>query len=93
MQRVTRKITRNGNSSCVALPPAVMEVLSVKTGDCVDISFDGESVSLTKHAEVAEASPLEWFERALSVTESLPAVPWLDDSKQADRDLLGERYA
>ncbi len=93
MHTVTRKITRNGNSSCVALPPAVLKVLSVSAGDSVDISFDGDSVSIARHEEAPEVSPLEWFERAVSIIETLPEVPWLDDSKSADRDLLGERYA
>lgn len=92
MQTVTRKITRNGNSSCVALPPSALSALSVQAGDSVDISFDGDHVVLSKHETVSK-SPLEWFEQALSAVETLPAVPWLDDSKQADRDLMGERYA
>lgn len=85
----TATVTKSGNSAVVVLPAAWRKQQGIQFGDTVTVEYDSDSLVIRKRATSKEEK-LQALDELLEFVESMPDVPWEDDSPEADKRLLGE---
>lgn len=87
----TATVVKSGNSRAICLPKS-LGASDFAIGSKVEIDVLDASTLMVKLKPTREGK-LRAFDELIGFTESAPSVPWNDDSREADRKLLGERLA
>lgn len=93
MPVIETKVCKNGNSAAVTLPADWRKKAHVEIGDTVTIHYEYDGmlyIEAKKRGTKAKARILDELVRNI---EKAPSVPWENDTPEADRSLLEERYA
>ncbi len=87
----TCTVLRNGNSAAVVLPSEWRKQFGIKAGDTLRISTPAEG-EIT-FSVIKRNNKKESLGGLLDILDGLPNVAWeRGDSKEDDRELLGQRY-
>ena len=84
-------VSKVGNGRAVFIPAGIDDD-AFAIGSKVSIEYEGEGVIVLR-GEKAANQGLEALARLEDLVSSQEVVPWEDDSREADRALLGDRYA
>lgn len=88
----TATISKVGNSRAVFIPASISDD-AFAVGSKVEIEYAGEGTLVIRSAEDGRRARQEALERLLDFVAAQRSVPWEDDSRAADRELVGSRYA
>lgn len=88
----TATISKVGNSRAVFIPASISDE-AFAVGSKVEIEYAGEGTLVIRSADGGRRARREALGRLLDVVADQPAIPWEDDSRAADRELIGSRYA
>lgn len=86
---VTATVVKSGNSKAISLPKSLGAV-DFTIGSKVEIDLLDDS-TLAVRLKSGAVGRLRAFDELIRFSESAPSVPWDDDSREADRKLLGDR--
>lgn len=87
----TATISKVGNGRAVFIPASISDE-AFALGSKVEIEYVGEGTLVLRATEDGRGRR-EAMGRLLELVASQPDVPWEDDSRAADRALVGARYA
>lgn len=91
MSSVESTLTRTGNSVSAAISADWRKTVGLNAGDKIKQEWtDGGALVITpvKSREANMDDLLDFF----SFVETAPELSWPDDSRKADRAVIGERY-
>ncbi len=84
-------VSKVGNSRAVFIPAGIDDDAFV-IGSKVSIEYEGEGVIVLR-GQKAASQGLEALARLEALVLSQESVPWENDSREADRALIEDRYA
>lgn len=87
----TATVVKSGNSRAICIPRS-LGAADFVIGSKVEIDMLDDS-TLTIKLKPACEGRLRALDGLIEFAESVPSVPWNDDSREADRKLLGDRLA
>lgn len=88
----TATVSRVGNSRAVFIPASILDE-AFAVGSKVEIEYAGEGTIVIRSADDGRRARQEALGRLLEVVADQPSIPWEDDARAADRELVGSRYA
>lgn len=87
----TATISKVGNSRAVFIPVSIRdEAFSV--GSKVSIEYVGEGTLVVRSERNKRDSRRQAFDELMALVADQPEMPWEDDSRAADRALVGLRH-
>lgn len=86
---VTATVMKVGNSRAICIPKSLVGTC-FEVGSKVEIELMGSGL-LSVRAKSPAEQRIAAFDELVGFTESVEQVPWADDSREADRRLLGDR--
>lgn len=88
----TLTVMQSGNSAVIALPAEWRRERGIRVGDRLTASYSANGPLTVVKRDDARDSRLKAFERLMDLADSVAGEPWEDDSREADRALVGRRY-
>ncbi len=88
----TATVSRVGNSRAVFIPASIVDE-AFAVGSKVEVEYAGEGTLVIRSADDGRRARREALARLLDAVADQPDLPWEDDSRSADRELIGRRYA
>ena len=85
-------VSKVGNGRAVFIPAGITDE-AFAIGSRVEIEYVGEGTLVIRSTNDERRRRREALGRLLSLVEEQLVVPWEDDSREADRALVGSRYA
>lgn len=85
----TATVVKSGNSRAICLPKS-LGATDFVIGSKVEIDMLDDS-TLTVKLKPPREGRLRALDGLIEFAESVPSIPWNDDSREADRKLLGDR--
>ena len=85
-------VSKVGNGRAVFIPAGITDE-AFAIGSRVEIEYVGEGTLVIRSTNDERRRRREALGRLLSLVEEQLVVPWEDDSREADRALVGGRYA
>lgn len=92
MEKGKCKVMKCGNSLVVALPKAWRERNGVQQGDYLEFDSSAEEEISFIKATNASAKKKAALDSLMAFIDRQPSIPWDDDSREALRATVGERY-
>lgn len=83
---------KNGNSAAVTLPAEWRRREHVQVGDTVEVHYEYDGRLYITAKKKGGNKRRQLFDELMSAVDEVPSVPWEDDSPEADRAILAERY-
>ncbi len=91
MAQAVSKVIKSGNSAVVVLPSEWRKRCGVEVGDELVVTpNDDGTISFSKKLD--NSRQLAALMAIKELSESLPKVPWADESREGMRAILEERY-
>ena len=88
----TATVSKVGNSRAVFIPASITDE-AFAVGNKVEIEYVGEGTLVIRSVGDDRERRQEALDRLLGLVGSQPDAPWEDDSRAADRALVGSKYA
>ena len=88
----TATVSKVGNSRAVFIPASIVDE-AFAVGSKVEVEYAGEGTLVIRSADGGRRARREALRRLLDAVADQPDLPWEDDSRAADRELIGRRYA
>ena len=88
----TATVSKVGNSRAVFIPAGISDE-AFAIGSKVEIEYVGEGTLVVRAMGDDRKRRREALGRLLGLVDEQPVIPWEDDSRAADRALVGGRYA
>lgn len=92
MPTVETKVCKNGNSAAVTLPVEWRRSVHVEIGDTVEVHYEYNGALYVAPKKSQRDRQRQILAELLDEVDKMPRVPWPDDSPEADRALLEDRY-